>query len=296
VRWFAVAALCACNQVYDIVETAGPDSDRDGRPDGDDNCTLVANRDQHDGDHDGLGDVCDPCIDGPQLGVDGDADGVDDACDACLTGSNHDEDRDGFLDGCDVCPGQPDDQADVDTDGIGDACDAAPGVTNTRVFFDSFSPPRDGWNTGFQPWAATGDSYSPIFPVDGNFIGAYHPDAHLPSSGWWIDAGVRVDAASPVVGATALLDARVDGGGQAGRSCGVKFDGTKWLAYTPNMSTMQIAVDHTLRLHQQELAGSFLCSIDGVLVDQRAAGTLPGWFPLLETRTPAEYEWIDVVR
>jgi hypothetical protein len=291
-----VVVLCACNQVYDIVETSGPDSDRDGVMDGRDNCTLVANRDQADRDNDGLGDACDPCVDGPQLGVDGDADGVDDACDACLTGSNHDEDSDGFLDGCDVCPAQVDDQADVDADGVGDVCDAAPGVINTRVFFDSFAPPRAGWNTGFTPWAATGDAFGPIPPVRGNLAGAYHPDARVMTTGWWVDVGIQIDTAAAIVGGDAEVQALTDGGGSTGRNCGVTFDGTAWFATTATKTTTQITVDHVLTLRLRDVPGAHECWIDGVRVAETPASAMPTWWPFLSSRTPAEYQWIDVVR
>jgi hypothetical protein len=50
-----------------------PDSDHDGVPDGQDNCSAVANPDQADCDHDGTGDACDSfngteTYTGPHLG------------------------------------------------------------------------------------------------------------------------------------------------------------------------------------------------------------------------------------
>jgi hypothetical protein len=70
------------------------DSDGDGVPDTLDNCVAVANPDQLDVDHNGVGDACD------------------------------DFDRDGVLTVRDNCPNIPNvDQRDTDGDGIGDACD-----------------------------------------------------------------------------------------------------------------------------------------------------------------------------
>jgi hypothetical protein len=60
-----------------------PDGDKDSDtvPNAIDNCALAENRDQHDEDRDGLGDVCDPCphIDGGAEDSDGDR--VGDDCD-----------------------------------------------------------------------------------------------------------------------------------------------------------------------------------------------------------------------
>jgi hypothetical protein len=80
------------------------DSDLDGVPDANDNCPTVANADQTDTDHDGLGNACD---------ADDDNDGVADGPDNCDTVSNAN-------------------QADFDNDGIGDACDTATGPATSK--------------------------------------------------------------------------------------------------------------------------------------------------------------------
>jgi hypothetical protein len=106
--------------------TCGDDSDNDGyadpgHPEYDcptDNCPEIPNMDQDDLDDDGLGDVCDPDMDG---------DGVpneEDDCPYAYDPLQEDNDGDGFGDGCDNCPEIFNEyQYDSDGDGIGDACD-----------------------------------------------------------------------------------------------------------------------------------------------------------------------------
>ena len=119
-----------------------PDTDRDGVPDGQDNCPSVPNAAQADRDRDGLGDFCDPDLDGdgvPQLDgygrlldncpfkanadqADLDGDGFGDACEG-------DRDSDGVADEEDNCLWLPNTlQEDGDGDGVGDACQALPGA------------------------------------------------------------------------------------------------------------------------------------------------------------------------
>ena len=105
----------------------------------DDNCPLVPNADQADGDGDGIGTLCDNCPaagNSTQLDTDGDGDG--DACDNCVATSNasqSDGDADGDGDVCDNCPGTSNaNQADGDADGVGDACDNCSSSLNADQF------------------------------------------------------------------------------------------------------------------------------------------------------------------
>ncbi|MBT3218905.1 MAG: hypothetical protein HN348_07415, partial [Proteobacteria bacterium] len=96
-----------------------------------DNCQCVYNPDQSDIDGDTLGDVCDNCPEEPNLDQgDADSDYIGDACDNCVDDENSDQldsDNDGVGDVCDNCPFTVNpDQIDSDDDGAGDECDNCP--------------------------------------------------------------------------------------------------------------------------------------------------------------------------
>lgn len=106
-----------------------PDEDLDGTADPctggndvdcDDNCPLVPNRAQEDGNANGVGDACEACPE--EEGGDEDADGVCGNVDNCPTVSNAPSDCDG--------DGTVDGQCDEDADGVGDACDNCVEVGN----------------------------------------------------------------------------------------------------------------------------------------------------------------------
>jgi hypothetical protein len=130
IAWLACAVLAGCDasggaqqpQVLntpsnnpDVIVTSNDtggnpiDTDDDGIADDTDNCRLVANPNQADGDGDGVGDVCD----------DSDADARPDAFDNCPTVPNPS-------------------QLDTDGDGLGNACDsddegATPAIPTMRA-------------------------------------------------------------------------------------------------------------------------------------------------------------------
>ncbi len=123
-----------------ITAENAPDADEDGIPDADDNCPNDANPGQEDLDLDGIGDVCDPDIDGDGTINEEDCAPLDAAL-AIEQTYYADADEDGFgdpnasqvscgqlagyvLDNTDNCPDTANpDQADLDNDGIGDVCD-----------------------------------------------------------------------------------------------------------------------------------------------------------------------------
>ncbi|OGT76282.1 MAG: hypothetical protein A3I78_08520 [Gammaproteobacteria bacterium RIFCSPLOWO2_02_FULL_56_15] len=116
------------------------DTDSDGVGNNGDNCPLVANSDQADGDSDGVGDVCD-------AGADTDGDGDEDATDNCPLVPNSDQanldgdalgdacdpddDNDSVPDSSDAFPLDASESMDTDGDGIGDNSDNCKLVDNS---------------------------------------------------------------------------------------------------------------------------------------------------------------------
>lgn len=293
--WLLLMTTCACNYAFGIGDTTGPDSDGDGATDGHDNCPLVVNADQRDSDGDTAGNACDPCVAGPQIGVDDDRDGIDDACDPCLTGSNLDEDGDTHLDGCDVCPGRMDNQGDGDGDGVGDACDFAPNVADQRVLFEGFAPPRPTWNTGFADWTVGEVGFGPVPPLRGNFIGAWNPEAPIPHrTDWWIETAIHVPPTAWSDSMKITVSAMTDFGGSVGFECGVSYQMGRWNVFG---TTTPIVISDEMQLRLRiPAAGGHECIIDGQVVGgSTLLRAVERWFTMLTATTRVEFRWVDIV-
>ena len=217
-----LAFAVGCNQLYDLeptraAEQAEPaaDLDGDGVRNSDDNCMMVANADQTDGDADGFGDVCDVCP-------------ADDS-------TQHDEDGDGKGDPCDVCPGQSDtDQLDRDADGVGDLCEhlneeGEVGTPDSKlVLFDAFEVLGAAWRTSGATWQAVdGAVVTAAAPGD---PGLRHTSFQIPSAAFVIE--IRVGFTRDLVDGDRLGIGVVSAQGEeltrceircAGGTCGVGF-------------------------------------------------------------------------
>jgi hypothetical protein len=124
-----------------VLQTICADSDSDGFGDPDhpentcptDNCPYVSNPDQHDIDGDGLGNVCDPDIDGDSFLNAGDN------CPSESNPSQQNSDLDSLGDACDNCPYiANNDQRDENADGIGDWCDGNVYIHSGPILPDAY--------------------------------------------------------------------------------------------------------------------------------------------------------------
>lgn len=288
--------LAGCNQVFDLERTnlepdkPGLDTDGDGIEDIDDNCRVDSNADQADSDEDGFGNLCDPCVNGPQSLLDDDHDGVDNACDPCLTGENSDEDQDGFLDGCDVCPADPE-QADGDGDGVGDACDPSQTQQQKRAFFDGFARALPGWNGTFIDWTVSNGTFGPD-ETSPQILGPWRRDATVAGTAWQLTAVVDLSATPPQyndqVGLIGFHHA-----GTTAFICAITYQGTQGWRLAGSAVTVT-DVDRITVLASPGGNG-IICVHNGVSIALSASPIEPISVGLVSTQL-WRFRWLDAVQ
>jgi YD repeat-containing protein len=155
----------AAKVISDVIDTDGDLIPDDGNGSGivgdypctngntstcDDNCKNTPNTDQSDTDGDGIGNVCDPCINNPSLGCgpDSDSDGMPDSFEIRynVNNANDDPDNDGLTNLQEYLKGTNPLNPDTDGDGIGDATDACPLTFPVRIAGAYYSILQDAYN------------------------------------------------------------------------------------------------------------------------------------------------------
>lgn len=159
-KWLELGDLGGCDATdatwdYVAYDTFGPgasagDDDQDGVANASDNCALVANADQKNGDGDGAGDACDVCPQDAQN--DQDSDGKCAEVDVCPSDARNDQDNNGV---CDTMQCASYQSAAFPPGSCPPICNCLPigndpigGFGNLDNFGGTYSPPLGGAGSG----------------------------------------------------------------------------------------------------------------------------------------------------